>query len=144
MSATQQALWSGRLAEKVAACIAPDRAGQSIVCGSGISPSGPIHNGNLREVFTTRLAVETLRTRGHELVHLHSWDDYDRIQRECRLVWIHRFTDRWGCRCPISGNRGATTAPGRSATCAVPARNPSAGHRDDRGATVRALPLGPL
>jgi lysyl-tRNA synthetase, class I len=81
VSANQQALWSDRLAEKVAASIAPDRTGQPIVCASGISPSGPIHMGNLREVFTTHLVVEALRTRGHEAVHLHSWDDYDRLRR---------------------------------------------------------------
>ena len=74
-------LWSDRLAKKVTACIAPGRAGQPIVCASGISPSGPIHMGNLREVFTTHLVVEALRARGHEVVHLHSWDDYDRLRR---------------------------------------------------------------
>jgi lysyl-tRNA synthetase class 1 len=78
---TQQALWSGRLAEKVAASIGPDRGGERIVCASGISPSGPIHMGNLREVFTTHVVVEALRTRGHDVVHLHSWDDYDRLRR---------------------------------------------------------------
>jgi lysyl-tRNA synthetase class 1 len=81
VSANQQALWSDRLAEKVAASIAPDRTGEPIVCASGISPSGPIHMGNLRDVFTTHLVVEALRTRGHEVVHLHSWDDYDRLRR---------------------------------------------------------------
>jgi len=37
--------------------------------------------GNLREVFTTHVVVEALRTRGHEVVHLHPWDDYDRLRR---------------------------------------------------------------
>ena len=37
--------------------------------------------GNLREVFTTHLVAEALRRRGHEVVHLHSWDDYDRFRK---------------------------------------------------------------
>ncbi|MEY2441525.1 MAG: lysyl-tRNA synthetase, class, partial [bacterium] len=37
--------------------------------------------GNLREVFTTHLVAEALRARGHEVVHLHSWDDYDRLRK---------------------------------------------------------------
>jgi lysyl-tRNA synthetase class 1 len=72
------AVWSERLAEEVEARIAP---GKPIVCASGISPSGPIHMGNLREVFTTHLVAEALRARGHDVVHLHSWDDYDRLRK---------------------------------------------------------------
>src|ERR1700744_727615 len=52
-----------------------------IVCASGISPSGPIHLGNLREVFTPHLVAEALRRHGHDVVHLHSWDDYDRSRK---------------------------------------------------------------
>ena len=37
--------------------------------------------GNLREVFTTHLVAEALRRRGREVVHLHSWDDYDRFRK---------------------------------------------------------------
>ncbi|MEA2192831.1 MAG: lysyl-tRNA synthetase, class [Solirubrobacteraceae bacterium] len=76
---TRAAVWSERLAEEVLA-----RAGTEagpIVCASGISPSGPIHMGNLREVFTTHLVAEALRARGHDVVHLHSWDDYDRLRK---------------------------------------------------------------
>jgi lysyl-tRNA synthetase class 1 len=56
-------------------------AGQTLVCASGISPSGPIHLGNLREVVTAHLVAEALRRRGHHVVHLHSWDDYDRLRK---------------------------------------------------------------
>ena len=55
--------------------------GQTLVCASGISPSGPIHLGNLREVVTAHLVAEALRRRGHPTVHLHSWDDYDRLRK---------------------------------------------------------------
>jgi len=56
-------------------------AGETLVCASGISPSGPIHLGNLREVVTAHLVAEALRRRGHRAVHLHSWDDYDRLRK---------------------------------------------------------------
>ena len=55
--------------------------GGPLVCASGASPSGPVHLGNLREVLTTHFVVEELRRRGHEVVHLHSWDDYDRFRK---------------------------------------------------------------
>jgi lysyl-tRNA synthetase class 1 len=55
--------------------------GQTLVCASGISPSGPVHMGNLREVLTAHLVAEALRRRGHRAVHLHSWDDYDRLRK---------------------------------------------------------------
>jgi lysyl-tRNA synthetase class 1 len=75
------AVWSERLAEEVAARIGAGGSDVPVVCASGISPSGPIHMGNLREVFTTHLVAEALRARGHEVVHLHSWDDYDRLRK---------------------------------------------------------------
>ncbi len=79
--ARQAAVWSERLAEEVEARVAASGAAGPIVCASGISPSGPIHMGNLREVFTTHLVAEALRDRGHDVVHLHSWDDYDRLRK---------------------------------------------------------------
>lgn len=74
------AVWSERLAEEIEARLGTAADGP-IVCASGISPSGPIHMGNLREVFTTHLVAEALRARGHDVVHLHSWDDYDRLRK---------------------------------------------------------------
>jgi lysyl-tRNA synthetase class 1 len=52
-----------------------------IVCASGISPSGPIHLGNLREVMTVHLVAEELRQRGEQVEHIHSWDDFDRLRK---------------------------------------------------------------
>ncbi|MBV9012884.1 MAG: lysine--tRNA ligase [Pseudonocardiales bacterium] len=54
---------------------------QQIVCASGVSPSGPIHLGNLREVMTAHLVAEEISARGYDAVHLHSWDDYDRFRK---------------------------------------------------------------
>ncbi|MFD3518137.1 lysine--tRNA ligase [Streptomyces sp. NPDC058657] len=52
-----------------------------VVVASGLSPSGPIHLGNLREVMTPHLVADELRRRGHEVRHLISWDDYDRYRK---------------------------------------------------------------
>ncbi len=52
-----------------------------IVVASGLSPSGPIHLGNLREVMTPHLVADEIRRRGHEVRHLISWDDYDRYRK---------------------------------------------------------------
>ncbi len=87
MASTQPAavLWDDTVAERVVAHVRAGGAGietaQPIVCASGISPSGPVHLGNLREVFTTHIVAEALRRHGHEVVHLHSWDDYDRFRK---------------------------------------------------------------
>lgn len=70
--------WMDRLAGEVVERWGP---GAPVVCASGISPSGPIHMGNLREVVTTHLVVEALRRIGVDAVHLHSWDDYDRLRK---------------------------------------------------------------
>ncbi len=51
------------------------------MCASGLSPSGPIHLGNLREVMTPHLVADEIRRRGRECVHLLSWDDYDRFRK---------------------------------------------------------------
>lgn len=74
-------LWDDAVADRVVAHVRAGADAQPIVCASGISPSGAIHLGNLREVFTTHLVAETLRRHGHEVVHLHSWDDYDRFRK---------------------------------------------------------------
>ncbi len=75
------AVWSERLALEIEERVGSEAAAGPIVCASGISPSGPIHMGNLREPFTTHLVAEALRVRGHDVVHLHSWDDYDRFRK---------------------------------------------------------------
>lgn len=54
---------------------------RELVCASGISPSGPIHLGNLREVMTAHFVAEELRHRGLLVIHRHSWDDYDRFRK---------------------------------------------------------------
>jgi len=55
--------------------------GRTIVCASGVSPSGPIHLGNLREVMVPHLVAEELRARGIDCDHILSWDDFDRLRK---------------------------------------------------------------
>ena len=52
-----------------------------VTCASGISPSGRVHLGNLRELLTVHFVAEELRRRGLPTRHLHVWDDYDRFRK---------------------------------------------------------------
>ncbi|WP_145224814.1 lysine--tRNA ligase [Rudaeicoccus suwonensis] len=71
--------WVSRLADDV---IADAKAKETkVVCASGLSPSGPIHLGNLREVMTPHLVADEVRRRGIECEHIISWDDYDRFRK---------------------------------------------------------------
>jgi lysyl-tRNA synthetase class 1 len=56
-------------------------AAAPVVVASGLSPSGPIHLGNLREVMTPHLVADEIRRRGYTVRHLISWDDYDRYRK---------------------------------------------------------------
>src|SRR4029453_744227 len=73
--------WGARFADEVIAEGERRAPGKPIVCASGLSPSGPIHLGNLREVMTPHLVADEIRRRGVACEHLLSWDDYDRLRR---------------------------------------------------------------
>lgn len=73
--------WVSTMADEVIEAAARRHPHQKIVCASGLSPSGPIHLGNLREVMTPHLVADEIRRRGHDCEHLISWDDYDRFRR---------------------------------------------------------------
>ena len=55
--------------------------GKPVTCSSGVSPSGQVHLGNLREFLTVHFVADELRRRGVPVRHLHVWDDYDRFRR---------------------------------------------------------------
>ncbi|GHJ01371.1 lysine--tRNA ligase [Streptomyces olivaceus] len=79
---TETTDWVSRFADEVIAEAerrAP--AKPAVVVASGLSPSGPIHLGNLREVMTPHLVADEIRRRGHRVRHLISWDDYDRYRK---------------------------------------------------------------
>ncbi len=73
--------WVSLLADQVIAAAERRAPGKPVVVASGLSPSGPIHLGNLREVMTPHLVADEIRRRGVECVHILSWDDYDRFRR---------------------------------------------------------------
>ncbi|GAA1377682.1 lysine--tRNA ligase [Streptomyces beijiangensis] len=73
--------WVSRFADDVIAESERRAPGKPVVVASGLSPSGPIHLGNLREVMTPHLVADEVRRRGHEVRHLISWDDYDRYRK---------------------------------------------------------------
>ncbi|MFD9793886.1 lysine--tRNA ligase [Streptomyces sp. NPDC059070] len=73
--------WVSRFADEVIADSERRAPGKPVVVASGLSPSGPIHLGNLREVMTPHLVADEIRRRGFEVRHLISWDDYDRYRK---------------------------------------------------------------
>ncbi|MCZ9346989.1 lysine--tRNA ligase, partial [Streptomyces sp. TRM76130] len=86
---TETTDWVSRFADEVIAeserrapgAKRPAAGAPAIVVASGLSPSGPIHLGNLREVMTPHLVADEIRRRGYEVRHLISWDDYDRYRK---------------------------------------------------------------
>lgn len=81
MAGTTDTDWVDRFADEVIDEAQAHRPGAPIVCASGLSPSGPIHLGNLREVMTPHLVADEIRRRGHAVEHLISWDDFDRFRK---------------------------------------------------------------
>src|SRR5689334_14248263 len=73
--------WVSRFADEVIEESERRAPGKPVVVASGLSPSGPIHLGNLREVMTPHLVADEIRRRGHRVRHLISWDDYDRYRK---------------------------------------------------------------
>lgn len=81
MAESNEADWVSRFADDVIAESERRAPGKPVVVASGISPSGPVHLGNLREVMTPHLVGDEIRRRGHEVRHLISWDDFDRFRK---------------------------------------------------------------
>lgn len=78
---TETTDWVSRFADEVIEESERRAPGKPVVVASGLSPSGPIHLGNLREVMTPHLVADEIRRRGHTVRHLLSWDDYDRYRK---------------------------------------------------------------
>jgi lysyl-tRNA synthetase class 1 len=73
--------WVARTAAEVRAEGERRHPGEAPTCASGISPSGPVHLGNLRELMTPHLVADEVRKQGAPCRHIVSWDDYDRLRR---------------------------------------------------------------
>jgi len=71
--------WAFRIADKlILEMVDPSKR---IVCASGISPSGVVHAGNLREIMTSDLVYRAIKSRGRDARLLFSWDDFDRFRK---------------------------------------------------------------
>src|SRR5689334_15966811 len=74
--------WITRISDQIEQRVRRTKGEQAhIICESGISPSGPIHLGNLREIMTVHLVTEELKARGWKAEHIHIWDDFDRLRK---------------------------------------------------------------
>jgi len=73
--------WVARTAEQVRTEGERRHPGEVPTCASGISPSGPVHLGNLRELMIPHLVADEVRRNGAPCRHILSWDDYDRLRR---------------------------------------------------------------
>ena len=73
--------WVARTADEVHAEGERRHPGEAPTCASGISPSGPVHLGNLRELMVPHLVADEVRRSGAPCRHILSWDDYDRLRR---------------------------------------------------------------
>ena len=73
--------WVARTAEQVRAEAERRHPGEAPTVASGISPSGPVHLGNLRELMVPHLIADEVRRQGAACRHILSWDDYDRFRR---------------------------------------------------------------
>jgi lysyl-tRNA synthetase class 1 len=78
---TAEADWVSRLADEVIAEAELRGTGKPIVVASGLSPSGPIHLGNMREVMMPHFVADEIRRRGIACEHIISWDDFDRFRK---------------------------------------------------------------
>jgi len=78
---TSSADWVNRFADEVVAEAARRSPGRPVIVASGLSPSGPIHLGNLREVMVPHLVADEIKRRGVSCEHILSFDDFDRLRK---------------------------------------------------------------
>ena len=70
--------WADEIAQKIVERF-PNR--EKYVCAAGITPSGLVHIGNLRDVFTNEMVARALEHAGENAEFIWSWDDYDRFRK---------------------------------------------------------------
>ena len=78
--------WADDIAERL---IRKNPERETYVCACGISPSGSVHFGNLREVITAYAVLEALQRRGKNTRFIYSWDDFDRLRKIPKGVGSH-------------------------------------------------------
>ena len=72
--------WVVRTAGQVRAEAERRHPGLAPTCASGISPSGPVHLGNLREMMVPHLVADEVASAA-PCRHILSWDDFDRYRK---------------------------------------------------------------
>ena len=70
--------WAGYAADRVLE-IFPNQ--DVYTCAAGISPSGVVHFGNLRDIMVALEVKEALEKRGKKARLLFSWDEFDRFRK---------------------------------------------------------------
>src|SRR3989344_4908338 len=70
--------WADALADAV---IAHKPEEPLYTCAAGISPSGPVHFGNFRDIITAHAVAEALEKKGKNARTLFSWDNFDRLRK---------------------------------------------------------------
>ncbi|WP_457753523.1 lysine--tRNA ligase [Thermococcus sp.] len=96
--------WADHMAEKI---IRERGDKEEYVVESGITPSGYVHIGNFRELFTAYIVGHALKDKEKKVRHIHMWDDYDRFRKVPKNVpseWKEYLTmpvsevpDPWEC-----------------------------------------------
>ena len=86
--------WLEDIADRTISNINPQ--GKTIICASGISPSGHIHLGNMMELMTPHLVAETIIARGLNAEHVLFWDDFDSLRKvpAGQPDWLHEHIGR--------------------------------------------------
>lgn len=100
----QPLFWSDQLAYGV---INKFEDRETHTCAAGVSPSGKVHIGHLREVITVDFVVKSLQMYGEDTRFIYSWDDYDRFRKVPENVpdeWeqylglpLSKVPDPWEC-----------------------------------------------
>lgn len=70
--------WADSVAQKIID-VFPDL--DEYPLAAGISPSGPVHVGNLRDVATIHFVARSLNELGHNTRLIFSWDEFDRFRK---------------------------------------------------------------
>ncbi len=94
--------WADNFAEEVI-----KRNKEEFIVESGITPSGIVHVGNAREIFTQYFVYESLKKLGKKARFLYIWDDFDRFRKVPKGVDkkfeayigmpVSKVPDPWGC-----------------------------------------------
>ena len=86
-------------ADEIAGQILADRPGHHEI-STGISPSGEIHIGNLREVITADVVYRALKERGADIVFDYVADNFDPLRKVYPFLDASVYEPLIGC--PLS------------------------------------------